>query len=222
LLYLPRHSSTPLGRWALPIALVAGMLCAFGVTALVLGLTTPGPLPDPAAATVPVSVRTAVPKLVSADKHVRALARSVPVGIRIPAIGVSAPVTDVGLNADGTVQVPPLDDHDLAGWYKYGPTPGQRGASVILGHVDSVTGISVFFYLKELRKGDKIYVTLADGKVAAFVVDGVQNASKTSFPTHAVYGKISYPGLRLITCGGTFDPTTGHYADNIIVYAQLT
>ncbi|HXL95183.1 MAG TPA: class F sortase [Streptosporangiaceae bacterium] len=205
----------------MPAALVAGLLCACGITALVLGLTTPGPLPDPAAATVPVSVRTEVPKVVSSVRHVRALTRSVPVGIRIPAIGVSAPVTKVGLNADGTVQVPPLNDHNLAGWYEYGPTPGQLGASVILGHVDSVTGISVFFYLKDLRKGDKIYVTLTNGKVATFVVDGVQNASKTSFPTHAVYGKISYPGLRVITCGGTFDPTTGHYTDNIIVYAQL-
>jgi sortase (surface protein transpeptidase) len=205
----------------MPAALVAGLLCACGITALVLGLTTPGPLPDPAAATVPVSVRTEVPKVVSSVRHVRALTRSVPVGIRIPAIGVSAPVTKVGLNADGTVQVPPLNDHNLAGWYEYGPTPGQLGASVILGHVDSVTGISVFFYLKDLRKGDKIYVTLTNGEVATFVVDGVQNASKTSFPTHAVYGKISYPGLRVITCGGTFDPTTGHYTDNIIVYAQL-
>ena len=162
-----------------------------------------------------------VPKVVSSTRHVKTLARSVPVGIRIPAIGVSAPVAKVGLNADGTVQVPPLNDHNLAGWYEYGPTPGQLGASVILGHVDSVTGVSVFFSLKDLRKGDKIYVTLTNGKVATFVVDGVQNASKTSFPTHAVYGKISYPGLRVITCGGTFDPTTGHYADNIIVYAQL-
>jgi sortase (surface protein transpeptidase) len=196
------------------------MLCAGGITALVLGVTTPAPLPDPAAAVVPVSVPATVPK-VSADRHVRTLARSVPMSIRIPAIGVTAPVTAVGLNANGTVQVPPLTNHDLAGWYKYGPTPGQLGASVILGHVDSVTGVSVFFYLKDLRKGDKIDVTLADGKTATFVVDGVQRASKTSFPTHAVYGKISYPGLRLITCGGTFDPSTGHYADNIIVYAQL-
>jgi sortase (surface protein transpeptidase) len=197
------------------------MLCAGGITALVLGVTTPAPLPDPAAAVVPVSVQATVPKVVSADRHVRTLARSVPMSIRIPAIGVTAPVTAVGLNANGTVQVPPLTNHDLAGWYKYGPTPGQLGASVILGHVDSVTGVSVFFYLKDLRKGDKIDVTLADGKTATFVVDGVQRASKTSFPTHAVYGKISYPGLRLITCGGTFDPSTGHYADNIIVYAQL-
>jgi hypothetical protein len=206
----------------MPAALVAGLLCTCGITAFVLGLTAPGPLPDPAAATVPASVRTAVPKVVSSSvRHVRTLARSVPVGIRIPAIDVSAPVTKVGLDADGSVQVPPLNDHNLAGWYEYGPTPGQLGASVILGHVDSVTGISVFFYLKDLRKGDKIYVTLTNGKVATFVVDGVQKASKTSFPTHAVYGKIGYPGLRVITCGGTFDPTTGHYADNIIVYAQL-
>jgi LPXTG-site transpeptidase (sortase) family protein len=155
------------------------------------------------------------------DPRVRALARSAPVRIRIPAIGVSAPVTRVGKNPDGTVQVPPLGDHNLAGWYSYGPAPGQRGAAVILGHVDSLTGISVFFYLKDLRTGDRIYVTLADGKVAVFTVDGVQKVAKTTFPTALVYGKARYPELRLITCGGPFDKASGHYLDNIIVYAQL-
>jgi len=148
------------------------------------------------------------------------LARSVPVGIRIPAIGVAAPVVGLGLNADGSVQVPPLADHNLAGWYEYGPTPGQRGASVILGHVDSSTGPSVFFRLKDLRKGQLIVVSLADGRQAAFTVDGVQAAPKDHFPTNAVYGQVLYQGLRLITCGGPFNPSTGHYLDNVIVYAQ--
>jgi LPXTG-site transpeptidase (sortase) family protein len=220
LVYLARHRNKPLGRWALPAALAAAVLCAGGVVALVLGLTAHGPAPDPAAASIPSAVKSSVPKL-TADRHVQTLGRSAPVRLRIPAIKVNAPVSDVGLNADGTVQVPPLDNHNLAGWYKYGPTPGQVGPSVILGHVDSVTGISVFFYLKDLHKGDKVYVTLADGKVATFVVDGLQRVDKTAFPTKAVYGTISYSGLRLITCGGTFDPTTGHYEDNIIVYAHL-
>jgi LPXTG-site transpeptidase (sortase) family protein len=199
---------------------VAAALFGSGLTIAAFGLNSHGPAPDPAAAAIPASVHTSVPKL-TVDRHVRTLARSVPVHLRIPAIGVNAPVTELGLNANGTVQVPPLQDHNLAGWYKYGPTPGQRGPSVILGHVDSVTGISVFFRLKDLRKGDKIYVTLADGKTAEFVVDGLQKVAKTAFPTKAVYGKISYPGLRLITCGGAFDPATGHYQDNIIVYAHL-
>lgn len=219
-MYLARHRRTPLGRWALLAALAGAVACAAGLVVSVTALTSHGPAPDSGASVIPASVRTSVPKL-TADRHARPLKRSVPVRIRIPAIQVSAPVMQVGLNADRTVQVPPLAVHNLTGWYKYGPTPGQRGASVILGHVDSVAGISVFYRLKTLHGGDKIYLTLADGKTAVFAVDGVQVIGKTSFPTSAVYGKLPYPGLRLITCGGSFDSGTGHYADNIIVYAHL-
>jgi LPXTG-site transpeptidase (sortase) family protein len=222
MLYLARHRRTPLGRWALLIALVAASACFTSMIVVFLGLASHGPEPPPQAATIPASVKTTVPKLTAAAKaHIRTLKRSVPVRLRIPEIGVNAPISEVGLNSDDTVQVPPLDDHNLAGWYKYGPTPGQKGPSVLLGHVDSVTGASVFFSLKDLKKGDKVYVQLEDGKTATFVVDGLQRVSKTTFPTNDVYGTLSYAGLRLITCGGSFDAATGHYEDNIIVYAQL-
>ena len=220
MLYLARHRRKPPGRWAPLTALAAGLACVAGLTVAVTGLTRSGPLPDPRATSIPATVRATVPTL-TGFRHVKPLRRSVPVRIRIPAIGVDAPVSELGLNTDGTVQVPPLDDHNLAGWYKYGPAPGQRGASVILGHVDSITGISVFFRLKQLRPGELIYLTLTDGKTATFTVDGVQKAAKSAFPTRAVYGKLAYPALRLITCGGAFDPGTGHYADNIIAYAHM-
>jgi sortase (surface protein transpeptidase) len=129
---------------------------------------------------------------------------------------------EVGRNSDGSIQVPPLNNHNMTGWYKYGPTPGQRGSSVILGHVDTYKGLSVFFYLKTMRQGDPIAVTLADGTVANFSVDGVQKVSKATFPTQAIYGHLRYPGLHLITCGGPFDYKTRQYLDNIIVYAHLT
>ena len=167
-----------------------------------------------------VTSTTVAPRL-AADPRAKPLARSAPVQIRIPGIGVDAPVMKVGRDADGIVQVPPLAEHNLTGWYEYGPAPGQRGPAVILGHVDSTTGISVFYYLKNLHVGDKVYVTLADGKVAAFAVDGLQRVAKDAFPTASVYGKSGYPSLRLITCGGPFDKASGHYVDNIIVYAHL-
>ncbi len=169
---------------------------------------------------IPATVKTTVPTS-GGDPAAAPMARSEPVRVQIPALNVSAPVVDVGRSADGTVQVPPLSQHNLTGWYKYGPTPGQRGSSVILGHVDSYTGISVFYYIKTLSPGDKINVTLADGSVAKFAVDGVQNASKEAFPTSAVYGRLAYPGLRLVTCGGPFNKVTRNYLDNIIVYAHL-
>ncbi len=215
---MARHRRAPTGRKALGVALAAAVLCAAGVSVAVFGLI--GTPADAGATFTPASVTTAPPRL-TRDVRAKPLAWSVPVSIRIPAIGVSAPVMKVGQDADGTVQVPPLEIHNLTGWYEYGPTPGQRGASVILGHVDSLTGISVFYYLKDLKAGDKIYVTLADGKTAPFAVDGVQKVAKDAFPTASVYGKADYPSLRLITCGGTFDQTTGHYLYNIIVYAHL-
>ena len=178
---------------------------------------------DAGATWTPASVTTTLPRLTH-DPTAEPLSCSVPVSIRIPDIGVDAQVMEVGKNADGTVQVPPLDDHNPTGWYQYGPSPGQRGAAVILGHVDSLTGISVFYYLKDLHASDRIDVTLTDGKVATFVVDGVQKVTKDAFPTATVYGvsgKAPYPSLRLITCGGPFDRATGHYLDNIIVYAHL-
>jgi LPXTG-site transpeptidase (sortase) family protein len=215
---LARHRRTSRGRKALGVALAAAVLCAAGVSVAVFGLI--GTPADAGATFTPASVTTVAPRL-TRDVQAKPLARSVPVSIRIPAIGVSAPVMKVGQDADGTVQVPPLEIHNLTGWYEYGPTPGQRGASVILGHVDSLTGISVFYYLKDLKAGDKIYVTLADGKTAPFAVDGVQKVAKDAFPTASVYGKADYPSLRLITCGGAFDEATGHYLYNIIVYAHL-
>jgi LPXTG-site transpeptidase (sortase) family protein len=218
-LYLPRHRRTPLGRWALGIALAAAVLCAGGISVAAFGLLDGTPA-DAGATVTPASVTTAPPKL-NHDPRAEVMARSVPVGIRIPGIEVTAPVMKVGRDADGSVQVPPLDNHNLAGWYEYGPTPGQDGDAVILGHVDSTTGISVFYYLKDLHAGNKVYVTLADGKVATFAVDGLQKVAKDAFPTASVYGKANYPSLRLITCGGTFDAATGHYLYNIIVYAHL-
>jgi sortase (surface protein transpeptidase) len=218
-LYLARHRRTPLGRWALGLALAAVVLCAGGISVAAFGLLDGTPA-NAGAQITPASVTTTPPRLTH-DPRARALARSIPVSVRIPAIGVSAPVQEVGRDADGSVQVPPLANHNLTGWYEYGPTPGQSGNSVILGHVDSATGISVFYYLRYLHAGNKIYVTLADGQVATFAVDGLQKVAKDAFPTASVYGKSSYPSLRLITCGGTFDEATGHYLDNIIVYAHL-
>jgi LPXTG-site transpeptidase (sortase) family protein len=149
------------------------------------------------------------------------LPASTPMTIEIPAIGVNAPVTRLDLNADGSVQVPPLSNHNLAGWYDRSVTPGAKGTSVILGHVDDYAGASVFYNIKNLRKGEAIYVVRADGETAAFAVDGVQKAAKTNFPTSDVYGNVPYPALRLVTCGGPFDAKTGEYLDSIVVYAHL-
>jgi sortase (surface protein transpeptidase) len=149
------------------------------------------------------------------------MSASVPVRIEIAKLAVDAPLMRLGLNEDGTVQVPPLSDHDLAGWYTGSVTPGQDGSSVILGHVDSYSGGSVFFSIKNLKPGDRMTVARADGSTAAFVVDGVQKAEKVAFPSSAVYGNTAYPSLRLVTCGGPFDEATGEYQDNIVVYAHL-
>jgi Sortase domain len=150
------------------------------------------------------------------------LPRSVPVSVSIPAIGVHSRLLHLGLNPDGTIQVPSLEtSSDEAAWYRYSATPGQIGSSVIEGHVDSYQGPAVFFRLGALRPGDTVEVRLADGITAIFRVTGVREYAKSRFPAKAIFGAAGYAALRLITCGGAFDYATGHYLSSTVVFASL-
>jgi hypothetical protein len=142
-----------------------------------------------------------------------------PVRVEIPRIGVASVLDRLGRAADGTVQTPPLGRAGVAGWYALGPRPGDPGSAVILGHVDSTSGPAVFYRLRELRRGDQITVTRADGSTVRFVVQRTEQTLKRRFPTDDVYYPTLRPGLRLVTCGGEFDGR--HYRSNIIVFAAL-
>lgn len=147
------------------------------------------------------------------------LPRSRPVRLDVGSIGVHTGLIMLGLSADGTVQVPEAPQD--AGWYEPGYAPGEPGAAVILGHVDGGGERGVFYDLGRMRRGDAIAVTRADGKVARFEVTSVERVAKKKFPSNRVYGPTDHPELRLVTCGGTFDAATGHYRDNVVVYASL-
>jgi hypothetical protein len=149
------------------------------------------------------------------------MARSAPVAIYIPHIGVRAKIISLGLAAGGGVRVPPLTSPFLTSWYDRGPTPGAPGAAVIFGHVDShAVGPAVFYRLGDLRPGDLVYVTLKDQRTALFRVYSAALYRKAEFPDQAIYGYTSWPSLRLVTCGGQFDAATGHYLSNTVVFAQ--
>ncbi len=120
------------------------------------------------------------------------------------------------------MQVPPLAERNLTAWYEKGAAPGQQGPAIIVGHVDSYLGPSVFFELHALQPGDTIKVNRQRAPSLVFTVRRLEQVPKTGFPTRSVYGPVSYPALRLITCGGTFDDARGSYVDDVIVYASLT
>jgi LPXTG-site transpeptidase (sortase) family protein len=159
-------------------------------------------------------------KTAAVSQQPAGLARSIPTHLEIPDISVSTDLVELGKNDDGSLEVP--DDYTHAGWYRYSPTPGEIGPAIIAGHVDNYLGPAVFFRLKDLQKGQPIYVTRQDGDVVHFTVDGVQLFEQDNFPTDAVYGNIDYPGLRLITCGGTYSAFTNRYSHNVVVYASYT
>ena len=151
------------------------------------------------------------------------LRRSVPVSVSIPQIGVRSKLLSLGLNRDGSIAVPSLATNaGEAAWYKYSVTPGQVGASVIEGHVDSYQGPAVFFRLGALRPGNQIDVTLADGITAVFRVTGVREYAKDEYPAKTIYGPTDYAALRLITCGGDYDFATHHYLSSVVVFAVLS
>ncbi|CAM5579249.1 hypothetical protein SVIOM342S_02129 [Streptomyces violaceorubidus] len=195
-------------------------LAAAALAALLAGCGGQGDGDAAPARPAPATTPAAPPERAPA-KPVRPLARSVPVGLRIPAIGVDTPVMGLGLASDGTVEVPPVADDDRAGWYRHSPTPGQAGPSVLLGHVTvGRYGDGVFRHLARLHRGDRIEARLANGTAAEFTVTAVRTVAKADFPTHDVYGDVAGPELRLITCGGPRDGE--EYRDNVIVFAGLS
>jgi len=220
------------GRRSLVVAVAAGVLAASGATAIAVAVAAQKHAPQPplsaAGSLGPSAVSADIPAARSSPDPVPnvvgpVLPSSKPVAIDIPAIGVHSTLQYLGLTAQHTLQVPaPGPHYNEAAWYKYSSTPGSLGPAVILGHVDSAAqGPSVFFNLGDLRRGDKVLVTRADGLVAVFRVDGVRRYPKNHFPTQLVYGNTDHAALRLITCGGSFDYATGHYLDNIVVFASL-
>ncbi|WP_158892018.1 class F sortase [Amycolatopsis anabasis] len=171
-------------------------------------------------AAAPAASGSAVP--VPVDRPVtQPMPRAEPAAIDIPKIGARSTLAPLGLNPDHTVEVPPVTQPMQAGWYTYGPAPGEVGPAVILGHVDGNKQQGIFYRLKELAPGDRVAVSRKDGSTANFVVRQVDQVDKNQFPTDAVYGDTAGPELRLITCGGSFDRAAHSYRDNIIVYASL-
>jgi hypothetical protein len=144
-----------------------------------------------------------------------------PVRLTIPSIKVEAPVLEVGLAEDGSVDVPPVNRHNEAGWFVDGPTPGQFGPALIVGHADTRTGPSIFHNLGKLRAGQRIEVLRKDRSVAVFEVNSVENFGKAKLPIERVYGDYSRPSLRLVTCGGTWLGGSRGYSDNVIAFASL-
>ncbi|MGW4248741.1 class F sortase [Nocardia sp. NPDC004722] len=192
---------SPLGVLAVAvtaIALLAGCSSSSGTT--------------PAAATSAPATTTAV-------KTAAAITRSTPVSFAISSIKATGSLISVGLNTDGSVQVPA--DYRQAGWYQKGPAPGEEGSAVILGHVDSYKGEGVFFSLKKVRPNDIVDVTRADGKTAHFKVTDVRMYEKTQFPDQLVFGPRGGATLQIVTCGGAFNQTTKSYESNVVVFSSL-
>lgn len=196
------------------------------VLAVVPAVSAAAPPPQPSTASpgdgAASAEPTAPPASSSAVPAGPVLARSVPTRLDIDAIGVHSPLLQLGADAEGSVQVPPLEKDSKAGWFQESPTPGQLGPAVLVGHVDSAQfGPGVFYRLGAMQVGQQIQVTRSDATVAEFVVDRVESYPKDTFPSLQVYGNTSDAQLRLITCGGVFDRATRNYQDNIVIFAHL-
>lgn len=199
----------------------------WGVLALVMlsglammrnGIDTELGPPQPAAAARPDSRLIGTPP--EAPDGMETLPHAPASRVSIPAIRVSAPIMDVGLDPEGWIAAPPPQDPNLAGWYQNGIAPGQRGTAVLVGHVDNAAGPAVFYGLGSLEKGQHIEVERYDGRVAVFEIYGVEVYSKHDFPGVQVYSDTGMPELRVITCGGGYSRATG-YDGNVVVYARM-
>ncbi|MQY32721.1 hypothetical protein SRB17_06750 [Streptomyces sp. RB17] len=195
------------------IAAVTVVALGSGVWLLGDGAGTHTP-PQPAAAEgrpEPSGGRLAAPALVP----------SIPTRIRIPEIRVNAPLMGLSLTRSGSLDVPPAQNKNLAGWYEAGTIPGETGTAIVAGHVDNTEGPAVFYDLGALKRGARIDIDRRDGSVAVFTVDAVEVYAASNFPDEKVYGAAPRPELRVITCGGGYSRATG-YQGNVVVFAHLT
>ena len=197
------------------IAFAAGLIVIVGGTAGLLLTRHSTPALRPVASGA-VALPAPTGPIVAAPQSAQAPVAS-PVSLTIPLISVKTNLITLGLAQGGAMQVP--SSTTVAGWYTGSPRPGSIGSSIIVGHIDSTSGPGVFYRLTELRSGDDVFVKRADGTTAEFRVTSIQTYLKDQFPTEKVYGPTPDAELRLITCGGAFDPATGHYLSNIVVYA---
>ncbi|WP_306190805.1 class F sortase [Streptomyces sp. MK5] len=149
------------------------------------------------------------------------LPRSRATSLRIPSLGIDAPVVGIGLGADRQLRTPPVDKPKLVGWYEDGPAPGESGTAIAVGHRDTRTGAAVFAALGQVERGRHIEVRRADGRTAVYTVDKVRIFDKDRFPDKEVYGTARRPELHVITCGGLYTRRTG-YSSNVVVFAHLT
>lgn len=150
----------------------------------------------------------------------RTLPRSRATRLVIPFVGIDAPLIDLRLDSERRLPAPPEDEPDVAGWYADGPSPGEQGTAIAVGHLDTNTGPAVFGGLGELKRGKRVEVRRADGRTAVYSVDAIKSYDKDKFPNDEVYGARKRPELRLITCGGNYDRKTG-YSGNVVVFAHL-
>ena len=216
--HLPWLRRSPRRRLALT-ALAAGLLTvtigAAGLATAALSPARAAPLPARPAPVPAPSGRTALPASLSTSPQT-----ATPVWLSVPALGIrKTSLVNLGLQRNGALQVP--SSTAVAGWFTGSPRPGAIGSAVIAGHVDSRSGPGIFFWLRILRPGDRVYVGRADGTMAVFTVTEVRKFAKDQFPTAAVYGPEPDAELRLITCGGVFDRSLGSYLSNVVVFARL-
>ncbi|WP_069174050.1 class F sortase [Streptomyces griseus] len=216
----PDSASPALGRSLLwpAVAVGLGFLLVYNSFDASAGVP---PAPSAPVLAAPAATAPAPSASPSASAAVDGLPRSEPTRISIGEIAVDAPFTPLAIGPTGQLNAPPADDANLVGWFEDGATPGERGTSVVAGHVDTKTGPAVFLLLSTLKAGSTVDITRKDGVVATFKVDSVETFSKTDFPNDRVYADNDSAQLRLITCGGEYDKKAKDYKDNVVVFAHL-
>ena len=204
-------------------AAVTAVYAGAGAALLTVGLVpsvVPAPLPPAVEVGAPDPAQRPRTSTSAQARASVGLGRSAPSALTVPAIGLrTSHLVELGLDGDRRLEAP--REWNAVGWYARGPAPGQEGPAVLAGHLDSPNGPAVFYRLSGLREQDTVSVERADGTVVDFTVYAVERHAKDDFPTEKVYGDTGRPELRLITCGGGFDTSTGHYTDNVVVFAAL-
>jgi sortase (surface protein transpeptidase) len=138
--------------------------------------------------------------------------------LKIPQIGVDAPIISININAVGEIEPP--NGPDIIGWYSLSPPPGAPGNCVLAGHVDWKTQTAVLWDLRKLKAGDTIIISNSEKGDTRYVVEWAKTYKFDEAPIDTIFASLYEPALTIITCAGEFDSATHNYSQRLVVRAK--
>ncbi|WP_256758685.1 class F sortase [Cohnella sp. WQ 127256] len=165
-----------------------------------------------------VIITPAVPPIYPVVEKKYSVDGIIPSRLFIPTIGVHAGIEPVDVSSTGQMGVP--KSTDKVGYLSSGILPGAVGNAVMDGHVDTYNGKAIFYHLKNLKKGDPVFIKNDKERSIEFIVESIEIFKTSEAPINRIFGPMNEPRLNLITCAGKYSRSKREHEARLVVFTR--